>query len=68
MINILLAAALHCPAPTIENKTWKWVPRDEEMVRVATRRCKEEYPNSPCLVRFVKIAEGRWSAVCGSPK
>lgn len=68
MTSLILYAALSCGIPTIENRSWKWTPRDEEMVRVATRRCKEEYPNNPCLVRFVKISEGRWSAVCGAPK
>jgi hypothetical protein len=61
--------ALVCPATEMElapgAPDWD-TEIDGPAFRKATVRCAELYPNSPCLVQFVKTGELAYWAVCGT--
>lgn len=65
-IAFVIAAVLSCPLPKVENKTNTWDKQDQEALLTATSRCKEIYPDAPCLKMFRKADEGIYSALCGS--
>jgi len=39
---------------------------DESIIKTAVRRCGELYPNSPCLVKMVKLKDYSYYLICGA--
>lgn len=56
----------HCPVTTIINHTKSWTKDDQRVLNRAKDRCGVVYPGSPCLKRFDKLAENRYTALCGA--
>lgn len=55
-----------CPKVMIENRTNEpFNSVDQQNLSIATKRCKQLYKNSPCLVKFIKRATNAYGAVCG---
>jgi hypothetical protein len=50
----------------IQNQTPRWDPSDEKALIRANVRCGEIYPEAPCLKKFYKLDENRYSALCGA--
>lgn len=66
MIIPLLAAALYCPTPQLDNKTATWTENDQKAIlEIGKHGCKDFDPKQPCLVLFTKNAEGDYTAQCG---
>lgn len=40
-------------------------PQSFEALQSAKKRCVVHYPQSPCLVKFIRKEEGRYHAICG---
>lgn len=55
-----------CPKVVVNNHTKKWTRNDQKVLDKANLRCKEIYPDAPCLKRFDKLDENRYTAVCGN--
>lgn len=56
-----------CPSPEILVYTYEdWSRTDERALERATSRCRDFYPNSPCLKRFERMEQHRYRAVCAS--
>lgn len=69
MINyIVLLLSLACPNVTVINHTSSWDEQDRQAFNRAYLHCVDEYSKSPCLVRFEKVEEGVYNALCGKPK
>lgn len=54
-----------CQAVVIINSTSTWSKQDEEALKRAGKRCEQVYKDAPCLKKFYKIEENRYSALCG---
>ncbi|NDG26888.1 MAG: hypothetical protein EB120_06915 [Proteobacteria bacterium] len=55
-----------CPETVVVNRTKTWTKNDQRAINRAKWRCKEIYPDAPCLKRFDKIEEMRYNALCGN--
>lgn len=70
LISVIIAACaaqpIHCPVPKINNHTKAWHLNDEQVLQKAQKRCKEIWADAPCLKRFDKLDELRYTAACGS--
>jgi len=55
----------HCPKTRITNRTKRWTENDQKVLEKAKIRCKEIYNDAPCLKRFEKLEELRYTARCG---
>lgn len=64
----LLFIMLNCPATDITNLTDTWTDKDEQTLISAGDRCYKIYPDSPCLIRFWKMEELTYRAICGEPR
>lgn len=53
------------PSGAIENHTKTWTKQDQASFERATVRCKELYPDYPCLKKFIKVEEHRYKVKCG---
>ena len=53
-----------CPKTTIENHTLGWSKGDEINFQLAKKGCIKNYGPTACLMRFVKLNEHRYMAVC----
>lgn len=63
MITLLTVLAL-CSSPVVTNKTNVWNDIDEKQLNFSKKRCKQLYPESPCLSRFIKMEENVYRAFC----
>ena len=68
MIGLLCSFLINCPMVIIENKTNEWIGLDEENLIIAKERCRTWYPNSPCLIKFIKVEDRTYRALCGGNK
>lgn len=69
MFAAILVAALVCPKPrVIDTVAAPWTDFDTQSFERAQKRCKEKYPNSPCLKRFERTAPLTYIAICGRPE
>lgn len=55
-----------CPLVKIVNHTKKWTHDDQRVLSKARKRCSEIYLDAPCLKRFDKLADLRYTALCGN--
>jgi hypothetical protein len=55
-----------CQQVAIQNQTKRWDSHDEKALIRASERCGEIYPDAPCLKKFYKLDENRYSALCGA--
>ncbi|NDC23336.1 MAG: hypothetical protein EBZ49_04320 [Proteobacteria bacterium] len=55
----------HCPAPLVVNHTRRWTPHDQKALKRAQGRCRIIYSDAPCLKRFDKLEDLRYTALCG---
>jgi len=53
------------PTGAIENFTKVWNANDQLAFERATMRCKQVYPDYPCLKKFIKLDEHRYMVKCG---
>ena len=65
MLNLLLVVALSCPNTKVINETKAWNYQDALTLGKAVNRCKEIYPEAPCLKKFIKKGDNRYWAICG---
>ena len=65
LLAILLAPLISCPYPKLENRTPTWNSTDVISYETAVMNCPQQYPNSPCLKRFIKVDTNRYFAICG---
>lgn len=69
MNSLILFMALSCPVTEkINISGLKWAPIDDKNMQVATERCQIKYSDSPCLVKFVKVREQMYRAICGEKR
>ena len=56
-----------CAATLLVNESKeKWIPFDMAMQTEARERCRKEYPDTPCLKKFIKKDIQVYWAICGS--
>lgn len=65
MLTALLAAALSCPTPVIENRVQTWTENDQWNYETAIKRCPTKFPEAPCLKLFIKKEDYLYEAICG---
>jgi hypothetical protein len=64
---IVVPFLLLCPKTEMINISKDpWERIDYQMAESARKRCPEKFPNSPCLVRFVKVEDRMYRAICGA--
>lgn len=75
LINPVLASilagyvALSCPQILVVNQsTERWNSFDQMSLRKTEVRCREKYPDAPCLVKFTKRAPMTYWAICGKER
>lgn len=69
MIIPLIAGALYCATPTVDNRTETWTKHDQETLLLAQKvGCKNFDTKTPCLTHFVKFDEDQYDAKCGPEK
>ena len=65
MNNLVIALALSCTTPVVENKTsYPWNSFDEWSLSNAIKTCKLLYKKSPCLKHFIKTGKQDYRAIC----
>lgn len=68
--TIALIAALpiqsQCPPVKVINHTNEWTLGDKRALNRAKKRCPQIYADAPCLKRFDKLANLRYTALCGN--
>lgn len=52
-----------CTAISSPDKTWS--KTDQEALESAKGHCRVEYSRSPCLVKFKKVEDRVYQAICG---
>jgi hypothetical protein len=58
-----------CANPNVINNTaLVWNKIDNRNLKSAVSRCPVKYPNSPCLVKFIKIGYNEYQAICGKAR
>lgn len=58
---------LACLATIMINQSSEaWNKHDRKILESASKRCVVKFPDSPCLVRFVKRAPRTYWAICGA--
>ncbi|NBO99773.1 MAG: hypothetical protein EBU90_06555 [Proteobacteria bacterium] len=55
-----------CQAVIVINSTTTWNANDQKALERASKRCEQVYKDAPCLKKFYKIEENRYSALCGN--
>ncbi len=58
---------LNCPRTEIViHTTESWSVADQAALDAAMRRCKQIYQLSPCVKKFIRSEQLRYSVVCGA--
>lgn len=57
-----------CPVTMVVNHTKKWTDGDQRALNRSRNRCVMIYLDSPCLIRFDKLGEYRYTAKCGQKR
>jgi hypothetical protein len=66
MIIPLVAGALFCATPALDNKTDTWTQQDQSaLLEVQKGGCKQYNPKEPCLYVFTKNKDNTYTATCG---
>jgi hypothetical protein len=66
MTIFLVAMVAACPQTTVINRSKEpIVDFDMSTMRNAQKRCVAHFPDSPCLLRFYKLAPRSYHATCG---
>lgn len=69
MYVAMLAVTLVCPKIEVHNESHTvWDTLDGEALDRATDNCKNIYPRSPCLVKFIKKDMNTYDAICGAKR
>jgi hypothetical protein len=66
--NIVIAAALACSSPVLENHTKTWDKNDQAVEENAEKRCAQLFPDGPCMKVFIKNEDKdgvHYRVVCG---
>ena len=63
---LVLAVALLCPNTELIGFTGELTKQDQQFLEIAKQRCKEIYPDMPCLKVFEKKEENVYRAICGA--
>jgi len=67
--TFIILASLLCPTPIVKNITnLKWNGQDTQSLKYNNNRCSKKFINSPCLIRFTKIGNKSYVALCGSKR
>jgi hypothetical protein len=65
-VLLFLALSLSCPnTEWINRSSEAWNSRDFTEYKIATKKCKIKYPNSPCVKTFVKMEPLVYRVICG---
>lgn len=64
MLALLLSVALSCPDTTIINSTLTFNDFDAETLEKARTGCYRMYTKNHCLVKFYKMDELTYRAIC----
>jgi hypothetical protein len=70
MSNVLIAAAIACSSPVLENHTKTWDKIDQMAEQSAEKRCGQLFPDGPCMKVFIKNEDKdgvHYRVVCGPP-
>lgn len=57
-----------CPMTVVINHTDRWTNGDQRALNRAKNRCVIVYQDAPCLKRFDKLADLRYTALCGQKR
>lgn len=64
MALIFITCVMHC-CTQVMLAAPEWDKKDNVYLEAAQLRCREIYPKSPCLTKFIKMEEQVFRAVCG---
>jgi hypothetical protein len=64
---MILKLALVCAATVIVNHTDVWDEQDKAVLKQASTRCGEIFPDAPCLKKIVKLEDNSYQIYCGAP-
>jgi hypothetical protein len=57
-----------CRDTVVENSSQEtWTKHDNNVLANAMDRCVVHFPNSPCLIKFIKTDVRTYRAICGEP-
>lgn len=63
---ILVAVnVIGCPQPVVENRSASWTKQDQQTYNHASFRCREIYPEAPCMKLFRKKDDSTYNVICG---
>lgn len=65
LLSLMVHHARACEKTIIDNQTKEWNNQDQVILERALKRCKELFPDAPCLKRFIKRDSTTYRAVCG---
>jgi hypothetical protein len=70
MIVAMIAAALYCQKPVIENKTDTWTEQDQMVMQEIMHKklCAKQSILEPCMIKFIKNADSDYDVQCGPEK
>lgn len=63
MSYIFITCIMHC-CTQVQNPTPEWTDHDQRAMISAQEHCRNE---NECLVKFKKVEEGLYTAICGQP-
>ena len=64
---MIFKLALVCAATVIVNHTDVWDEQDKAVVKEASKRCGQIFPDAPCLKKIVKLEDNSYQIYCGAP-
>lgn len=58
--------AAKCPTPIRELQTEaEWTKQDQLAYDTARHGCPRQKPQSPCMIRFIRVEHGTYRVICG---
>lgn len=65
LVTLIIAGS--CPKTIVINDSSEaWNDKDQQALDSATKRCKEKFPDAPCLKKFWKKEPQTYWALCGA--
>lgn len=67
-VTVSVFMAMACPTTKLAGFNKPMNKQEIQLFSQAKKRCKEIYPEAPCLKRFEKHGEQNFWAICGKAK
>lgn len=64
MATLFITCVLHCCTQVMAPSP-DWTDHDKAALGTARNTCRRDYPQSSCLVKFKRVEESVYTAICG---